>query len=145
MSVMHNSLQLNQGHLNKKFAGSHHLEGLLKLNFDASVVKSPLSIGLGVVVRNNKRDILAWSRRRIPFTQEPKLAEAFAVRLAAQLAIQLHARQVTIEGDCSSIIRILQSSSVYLSSAGYLLRKFIVYVRFFRIYPFVLFLNLEIL
>lgn len=50
-------------------------EGILKINFDASVVKAPPSIGLGVVARNNNGEVLAWIRCRLPFIQDSELAK----------------------------------------------------------------------
>lgn len=92
--------------------------GIVKINFDASVLRSPLSIGLGAVARNQQGDVIAWSRRKLLYLQQPELAEALAARLAADLAQRLQVRQAILEGDCITVIKSLQSSRPCLSAAG---------------------------
>lgn len=92
--------------------------GEIKFNFDASVCTRPPSVGLGVVARDSNGQVLAWSRQRLPFIQEPEVAELMAAHLAINLAQQLQVRRIVIGGDFSNVIRDLQGQAICLSAAG---------------------------
>lgn len=90
----------------------------IKLNFDASITRHPPSAGLGIVARNDMGRVIARSRKRVQYVQDPELAESLATQLAVKLALSLQLQQVCLEGDCSNLIKNLQSSSPCLADSG---------------------------
>lgn len=54
--------------------------GITKLNFDASVRPSIRGAGVGIVARNNKREVLAWRRIHLDFIQDLELAETMTAK-----------------------------------------------------------------
>lgn len=68
--------------------------------------------------RNTHGEIIAWKRSRKQYIQSPELAEAVVAHEAVLLAKSLQVRRVILEGDCKSVIQMLQDSSPCLSAAG---------------------------
>lgn len=92
--------------------------GYIKINFDASVTCNPPCIGLGAVARSHTGEVIAWSRRRVQYIQDPELAEAMATILAVNLAISLQHSQFEIESDCLNLVKMLQSTDPCLAPCG---------------------------
>ncbi|KAL0444623.1 UNVERIFIED_CONTAM: putative mitochondrial protein [Sesamum latifolium] len=60
--------------------------GVLKINFDAAIFAQAGAAGLGVVVRDDAGVCVYWKVRSIPFVVNAELAEAWALRLAVEVA-----------------------------------------------------------
>lgn len=73
--------------------------GFMKINWDASIDKSKNKMGIGVMVRDFTRKVLATFCETKPYVQDPSSAEACAARQAVELSLTLGWRKVILEGD----------------------------------------------
>lgn len=60
--------------------------GIIKINYDASIVKQPAGANMGIVARDSAGCVLAWQMKKVPFIQDPEHAEALAAYFAADFA-----------------------------------------------------------
>lgn len=74
-----------------------------------------------MVGKNIDGQVIAWRRRRVPYIQNPEVAKALAARQAVQLAMDRGFIRIHIEGDCVSVIRVLQSTYTSYTVFGHIL------------------------
>ncbi|KAF9603085.1 hypothetical protein IFM89_033810 [Coptis chinensis] len=77
--------------------------GWVKLNFDASFHKDCYYTNIVVIGRDSRGEFLGGKVSRVKATS-PGEAEALAVELAVNYAVQQHWREVIVEGDAKSVI-----------------------------------------
>lgn len=65
-------------------------------------------MSLAIVAQNIECEIIMSRRRRVPFIQEPEIAERMAAYHAIRQASHLQLRGIVIEGDYLSVIHALQ-------------------------------------
>jgi hypothetical protein len=61
-------------------------------------------MGLGIVVRDHKGEVLAARRQGINMITNPKLAESIAVRQAIHFTSEVPYNRVIIATDCLSLV-----------------------------------------
>ncbi|KAL0439589.1 UNVERIFIED_CONTAM: hypothetical protein Slati_2441900 [Sesamum latifolium] len=91
--------------------GSRHISpiwtappsGFIKLNSDAAIFQSVGDFGVGVIARDSGGHCLAWSALRLHHSLSPEVAEAWAARIAIQLAHRFGWTNIILEGDCASV------------------------------------------
>lgn len=80
----------------------------IKLNVHATVSDKENKIGIGVVARNEAREILlAASKTKWPFISV-ELAELDAIQWALDISKDRHWRKVIIKGDAQNVVKALQ-------------------------------------
>ena len=88
---------------------------------DAALFKTQGAAGIGVVARNSEGVVVAWRQKRIQHLICPETAEALAVLEGVRLTGQLGWQKVSIESNCLSIIKAINSTEVCLLAAGHLI------------------------
>ncbi|KAL0293788.1 UNVERIFIED_CONTAM: putative ribonuclease H protein [Sesamum calycinum] len=83
----------------------------IKINFDGALLEGGKSLGLGVVARNSFGVCLAWCSVRYERRGPAFLAETLAAREAIWLACRKAWQNVTIEGDCASLLSKISRAS----------------------------------
>ncbi|XP_048502802.1 uncharacterized protein LOC125498610 [Beta vulgaris subsp. vulgaris] len=82
-------------------------EGWVKINVDV-VVKEENGVGLGVVGRDHKGDVLVCGSRRWEWSTAVDEVDALAVRWGMRMAKTRGYRNIVVESDCLSIIDVLK-------------------------------------
>ncbi|XP_021737851.1 uncharacterized protein LOC110704378 [Chenopodium quinoa] len=88
--------------------------GFVKLNSDASLVEEGW-VGLGVVARNSKGEVLLYVVRRVRARWPPEIAEAKALAMVVKLAKAYGFADVVLESDCQVLVNRLSKAAVYFS------------------------------
>ncbi|KAF5458722.1 hypothetical protein F2P56_022732 [Juglans regia] len=103
----------------------------IKLNWDSAVDKARGLVGVGVVVRNSSRKIIATLRTKKHLYPDPLLVEAFEALKMVQFGLELGLTQIIIERDSLQVINNLRrdkegcnSTSMYVHEAKQLLGNF---------------------
>ncbi|XP_059455141.1 uncharacterized protein LOC132185379 [Corylus avellana] len=89
-------------------------EGYIKLNWDAAVDKETKRVGLGVVARNHRGEVLAMYCD----TKASTTAEALAASRAVLVAGNLAWNKIILEGDALEIVQRLSRSGSWMGSFG---------------------------
>jgi ribonuclease HI len=94
--------------------------GWLKVNWDASVEKNQGRMGFGVVVRNEKGDVIAAQCQYALGLFDPAVAEARAALLGVHLCRERGFIRVHFEGDAQTVVKAVNSQEVDWSRMGLL-------------------------
>ncbi|KAL0433401.1 UNVERIFIED_CONTAM: hypothetical protein Slati_2674400 [Sesamum latifolium] len=76
-------------------------ENVVKINSDATLFQDKGDIGIGVIARDSIGRCLAWKASRF---HRRLAAEAWAVRIAIELAAQYGWNRIILEGDCATLL-----------------------------------------
>jgi ribonuclease HI len=93
----------------------------VKVNWDVAVDNVRGKVGIGVIIRDHERDIIAMLCANKRYVTDPLLAEALAVWQASDLVKQLDLRRVTLEGDALSIVQAMEKKGDCRSEFGQVL------------------------
>jgi predicted TIM-barrel fold metal-dependent hydrolase len=63
--------------------------GIMKINWDAALHKENKHMGVGVVIRDDKGDVVVALSKIVPYIVDPLTAETVAVWHAARLACEM--------------------------------------------------------
>ncbi|KAL0457757.1 UNVERIFIED_CONTAM: hypothetical protein Slati_0402900 [Sesamum latifolium] len=80
-------------------------------------------IGIGIVVHDSARACIAWFAHKYIRIATPELAEALAAQEELLSAARLNLQHIQVEGDCTSLIHKLQTSSNDCSPGGPLVHE----------------------
>lgn len=83
----------------------------VKINVDASILKSLNAAWIGVVARNFTGDVIAWRQRKIDFLNWAETAETIAVKHGIDLAQAFGFHDVIIESDWLSVVKAITSTT----------------------------------
>ena len=104
--------------VNKWMAPSH---GWYKANWDVAIDKSKERVGVGVILRDERGQVLAAMSKTRHGTLEPSTGEAFAASSAVWFCQDLGVQRVVLEGDAKQIVDAVNSSSTSWSRFGHLI------------------------
>jgi len=93
-------------------------EGWIMINVDAAIFVDANRMGLGLVVRDHRGELLAAFRQGIDKITNPELVETIAFRRALFFAMQLPYDKVVVASDCLTLINKLRSRKVDRSHTG---------------------------
>ncbi|KAK9984219.1 hypothetical protein SO802_033744 [Lithocarpus litseifolius] len=94
-------------------------EGMLyKLNFDAAVFTDITASGVGVIIRNEKGQVMAALSSKGPAVTDCKEAEVLAYRQAMEFAIDAGISDLIVEGDNTNVMRSIASAQTDWSRLG---------------------------
>ena len=94
----------------------------VKVNFDGALFGESDCAGLGVVVRNSEGAVLAALSEKIMKPQSAELVEILAARRAVLFSSELGFHNLIIEGDSSSVIKLLQDRCSSHFQGGHILK-----------------------
>jgi hypothetical protein len=95
--------------------------GVLKINWDAALLKETQKMGVGVVIRDDRGDCVAALARIVPYIVDLLTAETVAVWHAVQLVCEKGYHHVLFEGDSLSVILELKKGGPCVSGCGLLI------------------------
>ncbi|XP_057430540.1 uncharacterized protein LOC130723502 [Lotus japonicus] len=107
-------------------------EGMIKVNVDASF-KSATDSGSGLIARDSEGQVLAAAASYPVVASSPVLAEAWALRWAIILALELGFRRVCFETDCLLLFQRWQKPPDGVSYLMSILRECLSFRRFFDV------------
>jgi ribonuclease HI len=112
-------------------------QGIIKVNWDATLNMSAGWIGLGVVARDN----LGWCLGARSVTRgmqmEPKTAEVMTAICAVEFSKEVGFFEVIFEGDAAQVVADINMVSTNLSNTGYLIESIQQELKWFRAGSFV--------
>ena len=89
-----------------------------KANFDAAVFKASSSVGIGMIIRDNRGEAIGALSIPTPLSTSIAAMEALACRRAVIFAKQIGLRQVLFEGDSAVVIQALIQGNSTSSEYG---------------------------
>ncbi|XP_035544636.1 uncharacterized protein LOC118348020 [Juglans regia] len=89
-----------------------------KANWDAALDVKQRKVGLGVVIRNDKGEVMAACCESKSFVDQPAIAEGWALRKAMELCEDLRFNKVIMEGDAQVVVNAVNSQIEDLSYFG---------------------------
>lgn len=95
---------------------------ILKINWDASLDSTNQKIGIGVVIKNYKGQVLGTFRVATLFNSNPFVPESIALLMAIQLCRDLGLHSIQIEGDALQVVRLLEHNDPDWSDGGLLIQ-----------------------
>ena len=94
----------------------------VKVNFDGAMFGESDCAGLGVVVCNSKGAVLAALSEKIVKPQSAELVEILAAQHAVLFSSELGFQNLIVEGDSSSVIKLLQDRCLSHFQGGHILK-----------------------
>ena len=92
-----------------------------KLNFDAAVFIDLECLGMGVIICNEKGEVIGAKSTKGPRVMDSFEAEALACRDAIEFAVDIGLSEIVIEGDCVQVINAIKDCKVNLSRLGHVI------------------------
>ncbi|XP_021735667.1 uncharacterized protein LOC110702268 [Chenopodium quinoa] len=89
-------------------------QGVIKINSDASLAEEGW-VGMGVVARDNKGEVLFSACRRVKAWWPAEIAEGKALVMAIKLAKRQGFKDVILESDCEVLINRLSKAALFFS------------------------------
>ena len=93
--------------------------GRFKLNFDATIFSDLNCSGVGAIIRNENREVMAALSAKIPPVYDSEEAKVLACRRALEFTIDAGFSELVIEGDNANIMRSISSTSLDRSRLGH--------------------------
>ncbi|XVF37305.1 hypothetical protein REPUB_Repub19eG0134700 [Reevesia pubescens] len=84
----------------------------VKINFDAAIFNERNAIGIGVVIRNSKGEVLALCSSKIQGISDPFVAECSALSEALTFAKEIGFNKVEVEGDSMLTVSTVKRTQV---------------------------------
>ena len=92
-----------------------------KLNFDAAVFTELECSGMGVIICNEKGEVMGAKSAKGPRVTDSLEAEALACRTALEFAVDIGLSDIVIEGDCVQVINAIKADKGNLSRLGHVI------------------------
>ena len=94
-------------------------EGIMyKLNFDATVFADMTSSGIGVIIRNNRWQVMAALSSKSHAVVDSEEAEVLACRKVLEFAVDVGFSKLIVEGNNINVMKSIKSNQVDLSRLG---------------------------
>lgn len=95
----------------------------VKINWDAAVDSVNRRMGIGVIVRDHTREVIATISAPKNYITAPDIAEAVAALKAVTFCRERGLSKVVLEGDALQVVTALNSSTGNWSSYGHLIEE----------------------
>ncbi|KAF5478200.1 hypothetical protein F2P56_004782 [Juglans regia] len=86
-------------------------EGWLKANFDTAIYEQNITVGLGIIIRNSKREVMVAYSEPLRMDAKAVVVEALAMRRIIGIYIEMGFRRVVFEGDALVIINAVKGEA----------------------------------
>ena len=107
-------------------------ENVVKINFDGALFGESDCAELGVVIRNSEGAVLAALSEKIMKPQTTELVEILAARHAVLFSIETGFHNSVIDGDSTSVIKLLQDRCMSHSKGGHTLKDIMSHLNSFQ-------------
>ena len=91
---------------------------MYELNFDATVFADMTSLGIGVIIQNNRWQVMAALLSKSHAVVDSEEAEVLACRKALEFAVDAGFSKLIVEGDNINVMKSIRSNRVDLSRLG---------------------------
>ena len=109
---------------------------MYKTNYDEAVFEGLEEAGIGVIVRNDRGEVLAALSEKIPYLGSVSLVEVLAARRAIQFFMELGITQSIFEGDSEIVYKAFKISDVGQFSIGQFVKDIMSMVGSLRTFSF---------
>uniref|UniRef100_K3YLT9 RNase H type-1 domain-containing protein n=1 Tax=Setaria italica TaxID=4555 RepID=K3YLT9_SETIT len=92
---------------------------------DATTLKNPPRMSIGVVVRDHKGIFVAACCHLVQRFDDPEVAEAIATRKAVSFSSEIQFQHVIISYDCQSVVKKINSQVLDLSHVEVIIQDLI--------------------
>ncbi|KAL6219801.1 hypothetical protein ACLB2K_007560 [Fragaria x ananassa] len=93
---------------------------MYKLNIDGAVNLKNGRRGLGVVIRNEKGELMGASAQEVVGTFSPLVTELMALKTGLCFAIDLRTLPMVVEMDCTEAVCLINASDTCIAGEGFL-------------------------
>jgi ribonuclease HI len=90
----------------------------VKINWDAALDKQKKLMGVGVMIRDHRGDVIATQCSTWQYITDPAVAEAMALRTAAAVRQQLGIMEVILEGDSLEVVQAVKKEEESWTNFG---------------------------
>ncbi|XP_075636584.1 uncharacterized protein LOC142608791 [Castanea sativa] len=95
----------------------------LKVNFDGAVFREDNMAGVGVIICDEKGQIIAFMAEKVPLSNSVATLEAIAAVKALNFAAELGISSVVVEGDSELVSKALLSEDISFADHGHLVEE----------------------
>lgn len=95
--------------------------GRFKLNFNASIFQDGGASGVGAIIRNDRREVMAALSTKCPPVTCNEEAEILACRSAMEFEVECGFSELVLEGANQALMKALSSRTGILSRLGHIL------------------------
>ncbi|XP_075662876.1 uncharacterized protein LOC142632323 [Castanea sativa] len=103
-----------------------------KLNFYAVVFKDEEASGIGAIIRNDRREVMAAFSGKGPSVSCSEEAEILACRRAVEFALECGFMEMVMEGDNQSVMSALELKRSLTSRVGHIIQDVLCLLHGFR-------------
>ena len=96
---------------------------VVKINIDAAIFKGKNAIGIGVIIKDERANVIAAKSLKIEGENEVLRAEILVTREGLHLALDLEVKSILLEGESRAVFEDFENSFWNLSYNGVLLHK----------------------
>lgn len=107
-------------------------QGWWKISWDAAIDKEARRMGIGAVIRDGNRTVVAARVSFLPYIDDPSAAEALAAWYAVKLGREMGGTCIIIEGDSMEVVMALRKSRYSYQNYGHLLEDIATSLSFFQ-------------
>ena len=93
-----------------------------KANYDGALLEESGEAGLGVVIRNEKGEVMESLAEKINKPDSVEILEALAARRAVLFATELGLQRVVFEGDSETVFKALSGATLDRSCIGHIIK-----------------------
>ena len=110
--------------------------GMYKANYDGCIFAESEEAGIGIIVRDGKRDVIAASAEKIPYPGSVEVLEALVAKRAAKFVVELGLSVAEFEGDSKVVWRALKAADGAHSAIGVIIKDTMSIVGLLRTFSF---------
>ena len=96
--------------------------GMYKANYDGAVFAESKEAGIGVIVRDDKGDVIVALAEKIPYPVSVEVLEALAARRATKFVVELGLSVAEFEGDSEIVWKALKAADGAHSATGVIIK-----------------------
>ena len=96
--------------------------GMYKANYDGAMFAESKEAGIGVIVRDDKGDVIVALAEKIPYPMSVEVLEALAARRAAKFVVELGLSVAEFEGDSEIVWKALKAADWAHSATGLIIK-----------------------
>lgn len=96
-----------------------------KINFNGAIFEKENRAGLGIVIQNHDRLVMASLSEVVQLPSTVIEVETLAVRQAVEFALELGFNNIVLEGDSEVLVKLMNSSSRSLAPFGHIINDIV--------------------
>jgi ribonuclease HI len=89
---------------------------MLKVNWDVAIAQGENQMGVGIIIRDEKGNVIAAISKPVMATHDPATAEALAALRAVEFCREVGAFDINLEGDSLLVVKAICESQTSWTS-----------------------------